>query len=203
MKTKKIWGRYFLFFILLGVLNSSCATRSYIDIDYRLPDKQGIFRGKSIFIDVRDQREDESVISGSVRKEIKSFLGIFSLTVAKGGQTGVRVGTYDLVSLFREALKKRLSEMDVKVLPFEDKDQPVLKISIKEFFLDLADRNWSAKISCDAVLIKDGKALFNQGVRGEAEKLKLLGRKGADELLGDIFSDVVNTLDIQKMFQRG
>jgi hypothetical protein len=54
----------------------------------------------------------------------------------------------------------------------------------------------------EARLMKEGELLASQTISGQAERLKVLGRRDADKVMGEIFSDVVNRLDVPRLFQQ-
>jgi hypothetical protein len=57
-------------------------------------------------------------------------------------------------------------------------------------------------MSYEAKLIKDGTVLAAQIIEGEAERVKVMGRKEADTVTGEIFTDMVNRLDLSRLFQQ-
>ena len=57
------------------------------------------------------------------------------------------------------------------------------------------------KISYEAKLLKEGKVLATRTVSGQAERFKLIGRDEADRAMGEIFSDMINRLDVVGLFK--
>ncbi|MCP3955716.1 MAG: hypothetical protein GY697_26400, partial [Desulfobacterales bacterium] len=103
-------------------------------------------------------------------------------------------------ALFKEALKQRLETEGVTVLAQATAAQPSVEIQIKEFVLDREGKNWKATLAYKAITSKAGRVLTNQTVSGDAERLKIMGTRDAEKLLGEIFSDMVNRLDPAKLF---
>jgi hypothetical protein len=75
-------------------------------------------------------------------------------------------------------------------------------IVLKEMVLDLFNRKWMVSIGYEAQLVKHGKAISKQMINGQAERLKVIGRKQADMVLTELFTDVVNRLDVPRLFQK-
>jgi len=102
----------------------------------------------------------------------------------------------------REAFKIKLENLGVEVLPEKTLGKLELVIVLKGFSLDLEGREWVAKMSYEASLIKGGATLATQLINGRAERYKLFGRDSADTLMGEIFTDMVNALDLPRLFKR-
>ncbi len=184
--------------MITGIMIVACAKKSYINIDYRLPVASDDLKGRSVFLDCQDARASKSIFSKKSEDEFKHFTGLFSLSVHEGKEPFV-AGTFDLKSLFKEAFSRRLQYMGIEVITQQDKTTPVVEIIVREFGLDLVDRSWVANITYDARLLKDNKLLYTVTTSGDAERVKVLGLGGAEKVLGEIFTDIVNQLDIRKL----
>lgn len=188
-----------LAFITL-ILTAGCASTSYIEVTYQLPAPQQKLAPKTVFLQVVDQRGTTQIAGPNAQKELAYFTGLFSLYVTAEGQKPTLLGAYDLTALFKEALQRRLESEGVTVLPQKAADQPLLEIQLQAFVLDREDKNWKADLAYKAVTSKSGRVLTNQNVAGSAERLKIVGTRDAEKLLGEIFSDMVNKLDPEKLF---
>lgn len=184
--------------MIIGIMMGACSKKSYLNIDYRLPVVSDDLKGRSVFLDCQDARASKSIFSQKVEDEFKDFTGLFSLSVKDEGKPFV-AGAFDLTSLFKEALSRRLQKRGVEVVIQQDKATPVLEIIVREFRLDRVDRNWVASIAYDARLLKDNKLLLTETISGDAERFKVLGHGDAEKVLGEIFTEIVNKLDINKL----
>ncbi len=194
--------RLFFVMVIIGMFVYACTKPSHVNINYQLPSKLDEFKGQKAFFDLKDKRTDKTIFSENAKKKLKNLTGLFSLSlIQKSEQDGSLVGIFDLPSLFREAFKRRLENMDIEVLLLQDKKEPTVKIFIKDFFLDLVDRKWVVRIKYETNLIKDEKILARQIISGEAERLRLIGSGDAEKVLGEIFTDMVNKLDLPKLFR--
>jgi len=102
----------------------------------------------------------------------------------------------------REAFKRRLENLGLGLLTEQSAGTPQLLIILSEFTLDLVNRRWVVQMSYEARLVKNGKVLAAQTISGQAERYKLLGRREADTALGEIFTDLINRLDVVRLFQQ-
>jgi hypothetical protein len=80
-------------------------------------------------------------------------------------------------------------------------DAPLLEITLIKFFLDLKGRNWIADISYETKLTRDNKNIAREKVSGKAERYKVMGKGAGEKLIGEIFSESINQLDIEKLFK--
>lgn len=184
--------------MIIGIMLGACAKKSYININYRLPVVSDNHKGRSVFLDCQDTRASKSIFSEKAEAEFKHFTGLFSLSVQEGKKPFV-AGAFDLTSLFKEAFLRRLQHLGIEVITQQDKMTPVIEIIIRKFRLDLVDRNWVACITYDARLLKDNKLLLTETISGDAERVKVLGHGDAEKVLGEIFTEIVNQLDIRKL----
>jgi hypothetical protein len=195
------------FILLLGsiwvivAVVGACASKSYIDVNYRLPVASDDLKGKRVFLECRDIRSDKTIFGQKAQAEFKHFTGLFSLSVNQGEKPFV-AGAFDLPSLFKEAFKRKFENSGVDVLTQPEKTIPVLEIVIKKFRLDLVDRKWVAGIKYEARLLKGDLLLVTTTISGDAERLKLIGQGDAEKVLGEIFTEIVNRLNLRKLLDR-
>lgn len=201
---KKIIHNFLLFslIMLIGALITACATKSYINVNYRLPLSSYDLKGKKVFLEIKDMRSVKTIFSEKAKTKFKNFTGLFMFSLSKGEEKNFIVGAFDLPSLFKEAFSRRLKNMGIEVLTEPKKTDPVIEIVLQNFFLDLVDRKWVAEISYEARLIKDNKLFATETISGNAERFKVLSQGDAEKVLGEIFTTVVNRLDFCKLFQQ-
>lgn len=202
MKMIKKTRRYFIgiLFLLTGVV--SCATVPELNVSYRLPPKSDELKGKKVFFGFEDVRKSKDLIGGGARESFKNFSGNISFSLARGDEPGFKMGVYDIPSLFREVFERRLEYLGVEVVSSRTESEIEMVIVLKDFLLDLIDRKWTVTIAYEARVRKDGEVLASQMISGEAERLKLVGRGDADKVMGEIFTDMVNRLDVARLFQQ-
>ena len=57
-------------------------------------------------------------------------------------------------------------------------------------------------MSYRANLLSNGRLLSKESVSGEAERLKVMGKSDAEKVLGELLTDMVNKLNLVKLFQQ-
>lgn len=200
MIISKAMTRVLALLLMTLLLSAGCASTSYIEVTYQLPSPAQAIGPKTVFLQVVDQRTTPTIAGPNAQKKLEYFTGLFSLYVANEGQKAELVGAFDLAQLFKEALKRRLESEGVTVLDKPNANQPNLEIQLQKFVLDRDGKNWKADLAYKAVTSKADRVLTNQNVSGSAERLKIVGTRDAEKLLGEIFSDMVNKLDPEKLF---
>ena len=200
MLPNNVFYRLVLLGLMVLPIAAGCASTSYIEVTYQLPEPQQNLDRKAVALQVVDQRPTATIAGPNAKKELEYFTGLFSLSVARDGKKPMLIGALDLTALFKEALKQRLESEGITVLDQATAAQPSVEIQIKEFILDRDGKNWKAALAYQAVTSKGGRVLTSQTVSGGAERLKIVGTRDAEKLLGEIFSDMVNQLDPVKLF---
>jgi uncharacterized lipoprotein YajG len=165
--------------MLFGILGASCATRSYINVNYQLPLSSYDLKGKKVFLEIKDMRTHQAVFTEQASTKFKNFTG-----------------------RFETAFSKRLENMGIEILTEQKETEPVIEIDLKKFILDLADGKWIAEISYEARLIKENRLLARETISANAKRYKWRSQGDVEKVLGEIFTDLVNDLDFVKLFQQ-
>jgi uncharacterized lipoprotein YajG len=180
---------------------SGCAGRNYLIVDYQVPASSHELDGQIVRLKVEDARQSGSILSSDAAYQFPEFSGIYSLAWILPSQERVLAGEHQLIELFKTVFEKRLAELGVSTVYTDDASVALLTITLKQFKLDLQNHKWMADLSYDAVLTQPDHPIAKENIHGSAERARIIGRKGADTVLSDIFSDVVNRLDFPKLFR--
>lgn len=186
-----------ILFLLLFL--ASCATLPYLNLTYRLPSGKSETTGRRVSLVMEDERRARSILSAGAMEEFGSSETV-SLAIAEGGGPASSMGVYDYPQLVKEAFKKRLEHDGISVASGGEPAEAEVCIAIKEFFLDLVNRKWQFRMVYEARLVKNGRILASQAVNGEGERLKILGRDQAEEVVGEIFTETLNRLNPNRLF---
>ena len=198
-KTKR-WT--FILLLLTGVgMLFSCATIPILEVIYRPPPESDALKGLEIYLHVKDNREYINMIGEGAKEDFEHFSGNISFSVVQD-TTPQKVGVFDAPSLFREAFKERLKQENIQVLNRWKKGGLEMEVALNTFFLDLKDGKWVVKMAYEARLFKDGRLFSSQIIEGQGERLKVVGRGQANVITGDVFTDMVNRLDLVRFFQQ-
>ena len=187
----------------LFALLVSCTTIPQVNVLYRLPPEKTELKDLKIFLSFEDQRTDKDFLGAGAKADYKNFSENFSFSVATGTEKGFRIGVYDLPSLIMETFKRRLEYSGLTVLKEVGGEDAEVVIVLKEFLLDQRNWKWVFDMSYEAKLVKDGRMLGKQAFTGKGERLKVFGIKEADTLVGEIYTDMVNQLNVEKLFKQG
>lgn len=180
---------------LIALMFASCASTSYIGINYDLPPAASSLQGKKIFVQATDKRTPPETLAPSAKEDFEHFTGLFSLSVGKADGKPTLVGAYDVPALFQAAFARRLEELGAVVAKTKDGAAPV-DITIDEFVLEREGRRYLARLSYSAALIHPNGKSVTKTVSGSAERMKITGKRDMEKLLGEIFTDMVNRLDV-------
>lgn len=184
--------------LLLLLFLASCATLPYLNLTYRLPSGKSEMTGRHVSLAVEDERRARPIMGAGALEEFGSSETV-SFAIAEGGGPVSRMGIYDYPQLIKEAFRKRLEHAGITVVSGGEPAEAEISIAIREFFLDLVNRKWLFRMGYEARLVKDGRILATQNISGEGERLKLLGRDQAEEIVGEIFTDTLNQLNPRRL----
>jgi len=182
--------------LVVAVLSSFCAAKNFLTVNYQLPRESVELKDARVALRVKDVREDPRIVTPSAKKVLKNFTGHFTLIVAQENKDDRLVGAFSLSSMVREIFKHRLENAGVRIVTEEEIDVPIVEIVLKEFKLDLPNRNWVIQMNYQANLIKQGRVVGGEAITGSAERLRVISGKNAEKIIGELVSDVVNRLNL-------
>jgi hypothetical protein len=187
--------------VMISVL-CGCAGRSYLIVDYTVKPRSQQLSGKAVRLEVEDLRKTKAVLEPRASRAFPDFQNRYSLAWIMPNRERILAGEHALADLFEQTFKKRLERMGAKVMQDNDPSIPVFSVSMNMVRVKLIGVKWYATISCSAGLHINDQRVAGETVTGNAERVRVVGRKGADVVLGNIFTDVVNRIDIVKLFQQ-
>lgn len=193
------WKGILGFFVTLFFLQA-CSSIAYVQLNDRLPAKAGSLEGKKVFLTVEDERKTKDFAAEGVKREFGNFSENLAYSVSRGEGPGFRMGLYDVPSLVKEAFRLRVENEGAEAVADKKAAHAELVFALQEFSLDLIKRNWKVKMGYEVRLVKNGAVLARQFANGEAERLKIMGTDEADVVVGDLFADVMNRLNLPKLF---
>jgi len=188
--------------LILLVLTGACSSKPFLIVHYQLPQPSNALEGREVSLVITDTRDNKAFLTDSAKKSLREFNGTYSLVVLKDDGSGNLLGIYEIDALISETFKKRMHNLGMQVASAADKAEYELEIRLKEFKLDLAGRKWIIKMGYQANLLKNGRILAMESVNGSAERLKVMGKSDAEKVLGELLTDMVNKLDLAKLFQQ-
>ena len=187
--------------LLIGMTTSFCASKNFLAVNYQLPEEPKITGETSVSLDFKDSREDPAIVTKSAKMALKDFSGNFTLIVFQENKDKRLVGAFSLNSMITQIFKHRLENAGIAVAPEGQSRETVVEIILKAFKLDLVGRKWMINISYQANLIRQGRFIAGETVTGSAERLRVVGGKDAEMVVGELITDVVNRLNLSELFK--
>lgn len=187
---------------ILLILTGACSSKPFLIVNYQLPSPTDTLADKEVSQVIIDKRQSKAFLSESAQKSLREFDETFSLVVLKEDGSGNLLGIYEVDALIDEIFKQRLINIGLQVSAPTGQTEYELEIKLEEFKLDLAGRKWILNMSYQANLLKNGRLRAVESVNGSAERLKVMAKSDAEKLLGELLTDMVNKLDLVKLFQQ-
>ena len=187
---------------ILLILTGACSSKPFLVVNYQLPAPTDTLADKEVSQAIIDMRQTKAFLTESAKKSLREFDETFSLVVLKEDGSGNLLGIYEVEALIAEIFKQRLINLGLQVSAPTGQTEYELKINLKEFKLDLAGRKWIINMGFQAHLLKNGRLRARESVNGSAERIKVMAKSDAEKLLGELVTDMVNKLDLVKLFQQ-
>lgn len=201
MSHQKKTTRFLLGIIFILFFMGSCATVPELRVEYRVPTQVDTFKGKEVALAFEDVRTNKEILGPGAMEDFQGFTGNFALSLAYGNEKGFRIGLFDLPSLYMEIFKKRFESLGIIIVPEGKTAREKVVIVLKEFSLDLDKRKWIAKMDYEARLFRDNSMVKKQMISGQTDNVKIVGRAQADKVMGEIFTELINKIDVVNLFQ--
>ncbi len=193
-------GLFLAILLWLAACMFSCAKKSYIDVNYRLPAATNTLKDRVVFVETRDHRVQTEIFNKRAKEQFKYFTGLFALALEMPDDQHKILGAYELPILFETALVERLRKLGVDTASDRSTDTPVFQIKINRFHIKLIGQKWFADVSYEANLTRDAHLIAREVVSGSAERVKIMGGGGAEKVIGEIFTEMINRLNIERLF---
>jgi hypothetical protein len=187
--------------LFVVIATSFCASKNFLVVNYRLPEEPEILREDSVSLVFKDSREDPAIVTKSAKMALKDFSGNFTLIVAQENKNDRLVGAFGLPSMIKQIFKHRLENAGIPVASGEERRETVVEIILKTFKLDLVERKWVINMTYQANLVRQNRFIAGETVTGSAERLRVVGSKDAELIVGELITDVVNRLNLSELFK--
>ena len=178
-----------------------CTSKNYLVVHYQLPSETLTARETQVSLIFQDQRVEQAVVTKSAKKALKDFEGNFALIVASDNQNERLMGAFSLSSMMKTIFKQRFENAGIRVSPETESQPTAVEIILKEFKLDLVERKWVVQITYQANLLEQNRFVSGQTITGNAERLRVVGSKDAEKVIGELITDAVNRLNLDELFQ--
>ena len=194
--------RLLVLFFFIAMIICGCASKPYLDLTYQLPAPSASQKGNLVCLTVKDARQNKTLFSNAAKKEFQNFNGLFNLSIVDINKKQSQLGTYKIEELFQKTLGKRMQNMGIKVQKGCLDQKPVMQVDIKKFKIDIVNHRWKASVGYEAIFTRDGKKKVKETISGNAERIKIVGSKAAQSVVEELFTDMINRLDINRLFDQ-
>lgn len=185
---------------IIALMLAACAKPYHFYVKYDLTESAVDLKGQTVFLKILDERDSVDFLSQKARNEFDLWDGRFALYHTPKKPKG-NVETYPLTGLIEAVMKMRLENMGITVVEEKMDGTPLFELTLNKFFLDLNDRTWVSDFSYTVKLTLDNQKTGREIVSGQAERTKIMGRGAGEILVGDIFTESINKLNIEKLFK--
>jgi hypothetical protein len=186
---------------MLCLVAGTCSSIPRLNVSYIAPVGAVVSPQKEIGLKVEDGRKSGDVFGPGAVARQGGNIQMVSLSVGSTVDDVTPEGIYDVPGLMLEAFKRKFAANGLKPATGDMEGMPVVVIVVKEFFLDIAKHNWTGQIAYDAKLVVDGDVKMTRSIEGAGRRLNVLGRADADTLVGELFTDCVNRLDLKGLLE--
>ncbi len=187
--------------LFAALVTGSCASKNYLVVNYQLPSETITAQETEISLIFEDKRAEQVIVTQSAKKALKDFSGNFALIVSSDSKNERLVGAFSLSSLIKTIFKQRLENAGIRVASEDQRQVTALEIVLKEFTLDLVKRKWMIQMTYQANLLKHNRFVSGETITGNAERLRVVGSKDAEMIIGELITDAVNRLDLNALFR--
>ena len=187
--------------LFVGIATSFCASKNFLVVNYKLPLEPEIPGENAVSLVFKDYRDDTATLTKSARMALKDFSGNFTLIVSQKNKNDRLAGAFSLHSLIRQIFKNRLENAGIRVASEGESRETVVEIILKVFKLDLVERKWVINMTYQANLVRQNQFAAGETITGSAERLRVVGSKDAELVIGELITDVVNRLNLGELFK--
>ena len=185
------------FVALAGLLLLIGCSGPGLNVEYLTP-QETPFKGNAVFLEINDLRKDQMIVSPAVmQKDLFRDVGDrLTVTVKNPSGKELTLRNTTVGKAFYEAVRMRLESVGLSILPQREPGQNALVIDVEKLGLDLENRTFVAKVVCMAKYYKGDQELKKERISGSRQQIRIVGAKGAEDVVSGAFSSAVNNLDI-------
>ncbi len=183
--------------ILIGLAVAACASVPDLRVHYQLPPPSRVLEGVRLTVAVEDARPSPALLGPDARRRFGSFSGNLGFSLARHRESGFLIGVFDVPDLLEQGLRRRLENAGAQITSQPSAIQ--FRAVIHAFSLEVRRNVWTARIEYEARLEKEGRLLATQLISAQGERFGLIGHAAADEVLGEMFTEAVNRLNLDRL----
>ena len=190
-----------VFILFMALATYYCTSKNYLVVHYQLPSEGLTAQESPVSLIFKDQRAEQAVVTRSAKTALKDFENNFALIVASDNKNERLMGAFSLSSMMKTIFKQRFENAGIRVASETERQPTTVEIILKEFKLDLVKHKWVVQITYQANLLKQNRFVSGQTITGNAERLRVVGSKDAEMVIGELITDAVNRLNLDELFR--
>jgi hypothetical protein len=191
-------GRPVALLIVAG-LAVACARKPYVPVHYQMPPAGQSAHERPVHVTLADRPISGRVFSARAQAEAKIETDALSLVVAAGETAPESLGTMPPDALLLEGMTLRMRQMGLTVRSVAGQGDSTMVLTLDRFKVDFARKYWTVDIGYTLLLKGKGSRTVSQSISASGERRKLFGTKELEILIGDVFTDAVNRIDLNDL----
>jgi len=201
MKNKIKFTLAILLTFFIGIFITGCSgSLPVLTVDYYIGYVSEVDNNPSVSIEAVDDRPSREILSNNVKNLFPGWKEMFSLKISRDFQEPRTEGIFSPKDMLARTIEKKFSEAGFRFKQ-RSSEVPLFRIALEQMQLDIVNRTWVATISYRVELHIDRHIVYTRTVNGKAEKTRITGKKGADEVLSQVITETVNVLDPQRIYR--
>lgn len=181
----------------MGLAVAACASVPDLRVHYQLPPPSRALEGVRLAVAVEDARPSPDLLGPNARRRFGNFSGNLAFSLARHGETGFLIGVFDVPELLEQGLRRRLENAGALIAVRPSRMQ--VTAVIQDFSLEVRRHVWTARIEYEARLANEGRLVASQLISAQGERFGLIGHQAADEVVGEMFTEAVNRLNLTRL----
>ena len=196
-RTKFIPVIIFVFFMIISLTGCSSSLQ-VLTVNYYIGNNSPVNNNPSVSIEAVDERLSEGTLSNNVKGLFPDWKEMISLKISRDFEEAKLEGIFQPKDMLARAIEKKFSETGFH---FEQRHSgiPIFRVILEQMQLDIINHTWIATVRYRVELHVDSHTVYTRTVNGKAEKTRIAGRKGADEVLSQAITEAVNALDPERI----
>ena len=188
-----------IFLISISVTGCS-GSLPVLTVNYYIGYVSAVRDNPSVSIEAVDERLSRETLSDNVKSLFPGWKGMISLKINRDFEEPRPEGIFPPEDMLAKAIEKKFSEVGFHFKK-RSAEIPLFRVILEQMHLDIINRTWVATVSYKLELHINNHIVYTRTVNGRAEKTRIAGKKGADEVLSQAITEAVNDLDPGRIYR--
>ena len=190
-----------LLFFFIGISITGCSgSLPVLTVNYYIGYIGKVKDNPSVSMEAVDDRLSKETLSSNVKNLFPGWKEMLSLKISRDFEESKSEGIFSPKDMLARTIEKKFSETGFNFKQ-RSSEIPLFRVILEQMQLDIINRTWIATICYRVELHIDGHIVYTRTVDGKAEKTRITGKKGADEVLSQAITEAVNDLDPERIYR--